>query len=81
VLTTRGLTAWARTLRDLARPTATTCTPTSTPIGTANTASTAGLTRQRGTHEPPAPLDLPPGVAGELINALAAIALAAPAPP
>jgi len=75
VLTTRGLIVWARTLRGLARPTAATPTTTSIPIGTA---SPRDLPRQCSIHEP---LDLPPGVAGELINVLAAIALAEPAPP
>ena len=72
MLTTRGLTAWARTLADLST------TSTSTPI---TTASPMGLPRQSSIHEPPEPLDLPPDVAGELINVLAAIALAGPAPP
>ena len=47
----------------------------STPIGTA---SPVDLPRQHSIHEP---LDLPPAVASELINVLAAIALAGPAPP
>jgi hypothetical protein len=78
VLTTRGLILWARTLRDLARPATTTPTTMSTPIGTA---SPMDLPRQRSIHEPPVPLDLPPDMAGELINVLAAIALADPVPP
>jgi hypothetical protein len=74
VLTTRGLIAWARTLAALS----TTSTSTSTPIGTA---SPVDLPRQRSIHEPPVPVDLPPDMAAELINVLAAIALADPVPP